>query len=276
MVRSVLDAQITEKIVRLGSRSSDERISEYTLNKLERLATAPTLDRSMKQQYGVMKRPEETLTQTMTSIRLPQLSWDEIEKYLDIHYPEHADRFRGLPFWTARLFEMKQEEEEKLGEFTQVTYRKKGMSTVQSSVSKTIYGFWRQGFDLEFVRQKPFMSLTEQKGKQRKDSTKKISTEMPQSLLTNPEAFFTSLGFEGQMPPVPSGNRKLAELLDSANVWSMSASERLKLADQWERRIRKLAYDTQLDQYTRLKQEYKDACKEYNDMRNEVKSYHST
>jgi len=78
------------------------------------------------------------------------------------------------------------------------------------------------------------------------------------------------------MPPVPSGNRKLAELLDSANVWSMSASERLKLADQWERRIRKLAYDTQLDQYTRLKQEYKDACKEYNDMRNEVKSYHST
>jgi len=135
----------------------------------------------MKRQYGVMKRLEETLTQTMTSIRLPQLSWDEIEKYLDIHYPEHADRFRELPFWTARLFEMKQEEEEKLGEFTQVTYRKKGMSTVQSSVSKTIYGFWRQGFDLEFVRQKPFMSLTEQKGKQRKDSTKKISTEMPQS-----------------------------------------------------------------------------------------------
>jgi len=189
MVSSVLDAQITEKIVRLGSRSSDERISEYMLTKLERLATAPTLDRSMKRQYGVMKRLEETLTQTMTSIRLPQLSWDEIEKYLDIHYPEHADRFREPPFWTARLFEMKQEEEENSGGFTQVTYRKKGMSMVQSSISKTIYGFWRQGFDLEFVQQKPSMPLTEQKGKQRKDTNKKISTEMPQSLLANPEAF---------------------------------------------------------------------------------------
>jgi len=276
MVSSVLDAQITEKIVRLGSRSSDERISEYMLTKLERLATAPTLDRSMKRQYGVMKRLEETLTQTMTSIRLPQLSWDEIEKYLDIHYPEHADRFREPPFWTARLFEMKQEEEDNSGGFTQVTYRKKGMSMVQSSVSKTIYGFWRQGFDLEFVQQKPSMPLTEQKGKQRKDTNKKISTEMPQSLLANPEAFFTSLGFEGQMPPVPSGNRKLAQLLDFANVWSMSANERRKLADQWELKIRNVAYDTRLNQYTRLKQEYKDACKEYDDVRDEVKSFYLT
>ena len=141
---------------------------------------------------------------------------------------------------------------------------------VQSSVSKTIYGFWRQGFDLEFVRQKPSTPLQKEKG----ELDAKISTEIPQSSLTNPEAFFMALGFDGQIPLVPSEDRKIGELLDSANVWSMSASERLKLADQWERRIRRLAYDTQLDQYTRLKQEYKDACKEYNDMRNEVKSYY--
>jgi len=272
MVSSVLDAKITEKIVRLGSRSSDERISEYTLSKLERLAAAPTLDRSMKRQYGVMKRLEEMMTETMTSIRLPILSWDEIEKYLNIHYPEHADRFREPPFWITRLVEMKQEEEEKLGEFTQVTHRKKGMSTVQSSVSKTIYGFWRQGFDLEFIRQKPSTPVQKEKG----DLDTKVTTEIRQSVLMDPEAFFTTLGFEGQIPLLPSKDRKLTELFDSANVWSMSASERLKLADQWERRIRKLAYDTQLDQYTRLKQEYKDACKEYNDMRNEVRSFYLT
>jgi len=121
MVNLVLDAKITEKIVRLGTRSSDERISEYTLSKLERLATAPTLDRSIKRQYAAMKRLEETMTETMTSIRLPLLSWDEIEKYLDIHYPEHADRFREPPFWITKLVEMKQEEEEKEGDFTQVT-----------------------------------------------------------------------------------------------------------------------------------------------------------
>jgi len=272
MVNLVLDAKITEKIVRLGTRSSDERISEYTLSKLERLATAPTLDRSMKRQYAVMKRLEETMTETMTSIRLPLLSWDEIEKYLDIHYPEHADRFREPPFWITRLVEMKREEEEKLGEFTQVTHRKKGMSTVQSSVSKTMYGFWRQGFDLEFIQQKPPTPVQKEKG----DLDTKVTTEMPQSLLTNPEAFFTNLGFEGQMPPVPSGNRKIIQLLDFANVWSMSANERLKLADQWEQKIRNLAYNTRLNQYTRLKQEYKDACKEYDDMRDEVRSFYLT
>ena len=276
MVNLVLDAKITDKIVRLGTRSSDERISEYTLSKLERLATASTLDRSIKRQYAAMKRLEETMTETMTSIRLPLLSWDEIEKYLDIHYPEHADRFREPPFWITKLVEMKQEEEEKEGDFTQVTHRKKGTSTVQSSVSKTIYGFWRQGFDLDFIRQKPPMPLTEQKGKQREDSNEKISTKMSQSLLTNPEAFFTNLGYEGQMPPVPSGDRLLTQLQNFANVWSMSTNERLKLANQWEQKIRNLAYNTRLNQYTRLKQEYKDACKEYDDMRDEVKPFYLT
>ena len=84
MVTSVLDAKITEKIVRLGTRSSDERIAEYTLDKLEKLASASTLDRSMKRQYAKMKELEERMTKTITSIRLPLLNWEKIEEYLDI------------------------------------------------------------------------------------------------------------------------------------------------------------------------------------------------
>ena len=273
MVNSVLDANITEKIVRLGTRSSDDRIAEYMLSKLERLATAGTLDRSMRRQYGVMKRLEETITKTMTSIRLPLLSWEEIERYLDIDYPEHVDRFRGPPFWIARLVELKREEEEELGEFAQVTHQKNTVM-VEPSISRTIYGFWRQGLDLEFIRHSSPTPLEKQKEGQSMDTGMKILTEMPQSLLTNPEAFFTMLCFEGQSPPVPSEDRGLTQLLDCANVWSMSASERLKLADEWERKIRNIAYYTRLDQYTRVKQEYKDACKEYNDMRDEAKCFH--
>ena len=73
MVTSVLDARITEKIVRLGTRSADERIAQYTLDKLEKLASEAVLNRSMKRQYAKMKKLEEALTRTMTSILLPLL-----------------------------------------------------------------------------------------------------------------------------------------------------------------------------------------------------------
>ncbi|KXN82337.1 NFX1-type zinc finger-containing protein 1 [Leucoagaricus sp. SymC.cos] len=274
MVSSVLDAKITEKIVRLGTRSSDERIQEYTLDKLERLATAPTLDRSMRRQYGVMKRLEEDMEETMTSIRLPLLSWEEIERYLDIHHSDHAEMFREPPYWIQALADLKWQEEEKQGEFKEVKRKKRGkkeMIVESDTLSKTLYGFWRQGLDLQFIQQEPSAPPKQQKGRQRADAD--TDTEASAMLLTNPAAFFTSLGFgEGQMPPVPSNNRQLANLLLSyANVWSMSIPERQRLADEWERRIRSLAYNSKLDQYTRLKDEYKEACKEYDDMRNEVR-----
>lgn len=275
MVNSVLDGKITEKIVRLGTRSSDERIQEYTLDKLERLATAPTLDRSLKRQYGVMKRLEEDMTETMTSIRLPLLSWGEIERYLDIHHPDHAEMFRAPPFWIQALADLKWQEEETKGVFKEVTHKKGKTKTVEAdALSKTLYGFWRQGFDLHYIQQKPPAPSRQQKGKQRVDID--ASVEEPTMLLTNPVEFFTYLGYgEGQMPPVPNSNRQLADLLLSrSNVWSMSIAERQRLADEWERRIRNLAYASKLDQYTRLKGEYKEACEQYDDMRNEVMRFY--
>lgn len=283
MVTSVLDAEITQKIVRLGTRSSDERISEYTLDKLERLATAPTLDRSIKRQYGVMKRLEEEMTNTMTSIRLPLLAWSEIEKYLDIHYPEHADSFRAPPFWIAEFAKLKWMEEEQEGEFQEVKHGKKGknqQTVVDSSVSRTLYGFWRQALDLQFVQQKPIVNPPQankgkgkEKEKERVQANAAADLKVTQfSLLTDPPAFFASLGFGGQTPPVPSQNRPLEPLLRFANVWAMSAHERTRLAAEWEKRIRNMAYTSKVDQYTRLKAEYKEACKEYDEMRDEVRS----
>ncbi|KXN82335.1 NFX1-type zinc finger-containing protein 1 [Leucoagaricus sp. SymC.cos] len=271
MVTSVLDANITENIVRLGARSSDERISQYTLDKLERLATAPTWDRPIKRQYGVMQRLKEQMVETMTSIRLPLVSWEKIEEYLAIHHPEHADRFRMPPFWIQELADLKWQEEEELGEFKEVKHGKKGKKeTVESSLSKTFYGLWRQGFDLQFIQQKSPLPLSQRKEKQREDTDSEAKP--PASLLTNPTTFFALLGFDdGQMPPIPSNDRQLVDLLNDAHVWSMSTHERLKLAEEWERRTRDIAYATNVDQYTRVKEEYKEACREYDDKRNEIR-----
>ena len=105
------------------------------------------------------------------------------------------------------------------------------------------------------------------KGKQRADA----EADAPQSLLTDPIAFFGSLGFSG-LPPVSTLNRPLIQLLSHANVWSMSIPERVRLAEEWERKIRNLAYNSQLDEYQRLKEEYEEACKDYDDMRDEVRA----
>ena len=80
MLKSVLDAGITTKLVRLGTRSTDEHVMLYTLDKLEKTASASNMDRSFKRQYAIMKKLEEQMTTVMTSIRLPRLTWDKIEE----------------------------------------------------------------------------------------------------------------------------------------------------------------------------------------------------
>ncbi|RPD60417.1 hypothetical protein L226DRAFT_469457 [Lentinus tigrinus ALCF2SS1-7] len=274
MLTSVLDAGITEKVVRLGTRSSDERISQYTLDKLEKLATAPSLDRSIRRQYHTMKELEERMMETMTSIRLPFLTWEKIEEYLDIHHPDHAELIRIPPFWIAQLFELKGREEEQEGEFVKVDHKKKGKKqTVDNSVTHTLYGFWREGFDLQYIQQQPVTPVpqsTKGKGKGKGKGRADAIPDEPQSLLTNPLAFFASLGFSS-LPPVPRMNRPLSQLLNAANVWSMSMPERGKLAEDWEHRIRNLAYISRLGEYKRLKKEYEEACKEHDDMRDEIR-----
>lgn len=275
MLTSVLDAGITNKVVRLGTRSSDERIMQYTLDKLEKVASASNLDRSFKRQYAVMKKLEEQMTNVMTAIRLPLLDWDKIEQYLDIHYPEHANAFRMPPFWIVELSGLMWAEEEQLGEWQDVKKKStKKKETVENSVRNTLYGFWRAGRDIQFLQvQPPKEAPPTQKGKGKgKDvgpSPEDESEQMP--LLANPVAFFESLGFVGMMPPIPALNRPLGDLLEHSSVWAMSPAERTRLAGDWEQRIRMNAYASQLDHYNSLRDEYKEACKNYDDLRDEVR-----
>ncbi|KAJ3560209.1 hypothetical protein NP233_g10990 [Leucocoprinus birnbaumii] len=273
MVTSVLDANITDKIVRLGSGSSDERVAEYALEKLERLATAPTLDRSIKQQYRIMKQLEAEMTKTMTSILLPLLSWEKIEEYLNIHYPEHADMFRMPPFWITVLAELKWSEEDELGEFTEVTHSKKGQNKmVEPSISRTHYGFWRQGLDLQFLQQRPLPSLQPQDGTASGEIDAKTEVEQQRSLLADPVAFFASLNYDDHpLPSVPVTDRQLSELSHFANVWAMSAHERSRLAEDLEQKTRKSAYDAQHERYAELRKEYKEAYEGYTEMRDEIR-----
>ena len=164
MLTSILDAKITTNIVRLGARATDERIAQYSLNKLEQLAGHGELDRPRRRQYAILKGVEEHMTSIMNKIQLPQLTSEYAQTYLDFHYPRHADSLREPPFWIAELFQKAAEDEMENGEWTEVSRSKK---PAQDTEIKGIYGFWKSGRDIEFIQPPPASSET--KGKKNMD-----------------------------------------------------------------------------------------------------------
>jgi hypothetical protein len=253
MVTSVLDANITKNLVRLGSRSTDERIQQYSLYNLEQVSGRGELDRPMRREYGVMKRLEEDMTRITNRIQLPGLTWSDAENFLDFHYPQHADSLRGPPFWIAELFRRNEEDEEENGEWSQVPH--KGKKASQDPQIAGVYGLWKNGRDIEFIRPRP--------------PPKKAAGE--KGTNTDPRVvFFNELGYGGRIPPAPSGSRSLQQLTGVDNVWSMSLRERQRLAESWEDDMRKIAYDSLLAEFDQLREQYKEACKAYEDIQDEV------
>ncbi|KAH8998206.1 hypothetical protein EDB86DRAFT_3148849 [Lactarius hatsudake] len=254
MLTSVLDAKITENIVRLGSRTTDARIEQYSLYKLEQLSGRREPDLPMGREYAAMKRVEEEMTHVMNRIQLPGQTWRDTERFLDSHHPQHADSFRGPPFWIAELLRRAVEDETENREWTRVT---KGKKATQDADISGVYGFWKYARDIEFIWPLPSFS-NGATGEERTDPDPRIT-------------FFNEHGLEGQIPLVPIGNRSVQQLTGVFNVWSMSLRERQCLAESWEDEMRKEAYDSLLSHFNHQRTQYKDACKVYEDLRDEAR-----
>ena len=245
MLTSILDAGITTNIVRLGARATNERIAQYTLNRLEQLVGQGELDRPRRRQYAIMKKVEEDMIRIMNKIQLPELTSGYAVEYLDFHYPQHADSLQSPPFWIAELFRKATDDEKENGEWVEVSRSKK---STQDTEIKGIYGFWKSGRDIEFIQ--PPLTSSE-------------TTDARQT-------FFNELGFFGMIPQIPTGQRPLQSLVSGDSVWAMSLSERRCLAELWEDEMRRVAYQSNLGEFDDLKQQYKDACRVYEDVQDEV------
>ena len=149
MLTSILDAQITTNVVRLGSRTTDERIAQYTLHKLERLPGNEVLHRLRRREYAALEQVEDDMTRVMNRIQHSKLTWKDAEKFLDFQNPQHADSLREPPFWIAEVFQRITEDEEENGEWTQVS---RGKKPTQNPEITGIYGFWKNGSDIESIQ----------------------------------------------------------------------------------------------------------------------------
>ena len=278
MLSSILDSKITDSIVRLGSRSTDERIAEYNLGKLEKMGGRNMLDRSIHREYAAIKEIEEDMQKIVQTIQLPRLSWEKLEQFLDIHYPEQAESLRSPPYWISHLIEQLRADEATNGEWTRVeaSSSRKQRDENDPELRNGPYGFWKRARDLDFIQPPPPTQSKTPKGKKSKSRKRAHTDEVaaedsPVDPITDPRLpFFESLGFGGLIPTIPSSRRPTNHLVDVDNVWSMSRDERNRLSASWEEDIRKMAYESNISEFEMLRARYREACKRYNDARDQV------
>ena len=79
MLTSVLDANITNNIVRLGSRATDPRIENYSLYNLKQRSGNGDLNGTIGREYAAMKQAEEEITRIMNRMQVPGLTWEDAE-----------------------------------------------------------------------------------------------------------------------------------------------------------------------------------------------------
>ncbi|KAK7060167.1 hypothetical protein VNI00_000931 [Paramarasmius palmivorus] len=270
MLRSVLDAKITKSFVRIGSRSSDEIISQYTLDKFERQAEDSSLKRSMSQAYGEMKDLEKRMREILDSIQLPKVSWEDIEGHLADFHPDHLTSFTQPPYWIDQLFQQAlgdPAEEDHGSGWTTVTGKGKSGKSQNINID-SIYAFWKYSQDIQFIRPPP-QPAQQRRGKKNAQSTTQETSQKQLEYKERMRAFFAPLGFINDIPKVPNDRRDASSLLSCLNVWSLSEYERAELASFWEEAIRSSAYNSNLDEYNSIRREYERVCSKYNNIKDE-------
>ncbi|KAF9268371.1 hypothetical protein L218DRAFT_954733 [Marasmius fiardii PR-910] len=281
MLLSLLDSGITENFVRMGSRSSDERIAEYTLDKLEQ-SRQTNSDRSVGKAYREMKALEKEMASVLTNIQVPDVKWPEMQEFLESRYPEQSESLLNPPYWIEHLLEPILDPDQEGGEWNVVRHKN---PSGDKQLANTRYGLWKHGYDIEFITPPSLPDTSKVEDGPRKEKGKQIQTKRGKKKEQNPDptkiqeqaivehvqrlsSFFEALGFD-TIPPIPEGRQPLSDLLSIYNVWSLSSHERLALARAWEKELREDAYDKHLNEYNSLRKDYEEVCRRYNDVRDE-------
>jgi hypothetical protein len=145
MLTSVLDAGITSRIVRLGSRSADERISQFSMENLELVAGQSRLDRTVGQHHRSLKDIQLQITRLMSQILKTSVESEKIVQHIEIQYPEHFEHILQPPDWVSLLMAHSKSDDHE--QWQQVG--KRGCKV--DAEDDSIYTYWRTGRDLEFL-----------------------------------------------------------------------------------------------------------------------------
>jgi hypothetical protein len=153
LLTGVLDANITKKVVRLGSRSADERIQQYSIETLETVGgrDSSRLYPMNRHTYHELKSTEKEMEELLKQISRNVVTSTDILNYLEVESPEHHHNFTYPPDWIDSIRQqglMLRDEGWK-----KVARGRKGDEDEMDESSP--YGFWVGLQDIEFLTSIP-------------------------------------------------------------------------------------------------------------------------
>ncbi|KAG8876546.1 hypothetical protein FRB98_007249 [Tulasnella sp. 332] len=279
----VLEKKITDKIVRLGSRSKHEIIEKYGLKELMTIGGESGMAKAASAERWKLRDIQKEIDKLVDKIVKRDVPINDMDSHLARQYPNHADELDNPPFWTAKLFE------DSLG----------WENADGRPIATTLLQFWQEGGDLAFIT--PPAPPSEELGNQRKtgrgkgkgkgkgksdelsdnrfadldESPRESGQSVPelQMDLWRERAllFFDELGF-ADIPEVPLTARSISEgLLEDWEVWKMSLSERRCLYDFWVNEVREMSYEKDTTAFELLRNRHSEARAKFEGLENETK-----
>lgn len=146
MLTSVLDADITQKVVRLGSRSADERIQKFSIEAMEEVAGRSRIQREFASSRREVKEVENKLLDLTKQCVKTAITPDDILRYLEVEFPVFYEDFIHLPGWIDLLYNAQRDSMQDGGAFTRV-----GKGGRDEASDYTALSYWLSGEDLQFL-----------------------------------------------------------------------------------------------------------------------------
>lgn len=275
IITHVLDKGLTKNVIRLGSRSNDETVAQYTLETVMRTRPQTQADKSAGREYAKMMDTQEKMSALMAKVVSHRPDEQDIRNYLQQSYPRQFSSLFNPPSWIGQLYKESKDWQ---------TASKKGPRR------RTKVDFWRIGEDISFIKPPTAdasgSDLQGARGTQnaRKKSRPGYGVLMDESddddavddapseaqdWLTRMTVHFAQLNLNS-IPQIPVTNRPLDQLLKIHDVWSMSATERQKLHTHWINEVRELARDPQKAEFDQLKTRHSEARTTWSDIKDQV------
>ncbi|KIO17982.1 hypothetical protein M407DRAFT_32349 [Tulasnella calospora MUT 4182] len=265
IISHVLDKGLTNKIIRLGSRSNDETVAQYTLETVMRTRSTSQADRSAGRAYAKMKEVQEEMSKLMEKVVATKVEEKDFRTYLQQHYPLHEASTYRPPSWVQHIFNDSKDWQK---------------ASKRGNRPQTLGDFWRTAEDVTFLNPPPVSSPNAGRGKKGKwpaqgyrilqnQNGEELSGEDDEQeedpWLSQMTSFFAGLSISS-IPRIPSGNRPIDQLLSDPNVWSMSAPERQRLHSYWTAQLRDNAKQEQKDEFSRLKARHAETRSSWGDI----------
>ncbi|KAG8980426.1 hypothetical protein FRC05_006058 [Tulasnella sp. 425] len=272
IIVKVIEKNITKKIVRLGSRSADETVAELSLDKILMNVNKARNDRAQGRAYGNMKRAEEAMKDFMEEIVGEKSRPAQLDIHLSSQYPNHHDELHNPPFWIRELFDQSHDHD-----FEHPN---------KQNQPKSLIDFWRQGGDLAFITypgsgnsSTPAAGRGGRRGKNRGAGRPDTSTNDANAAPTVDRAtwtdarqtFFEETCGARAIPPAPTTNRNIDQLLRDSQMWNMSKAERDRFNARLNQGMLEGAQQEQLEEFERLKERHCEASVEWKEIQDKTK-----